>query len=61
MTIAGRDASRGVAVSPDGATLYTANGLTDDVSIVDISDAAHAKETGRIHVGSRPWGLVLVP
>jgi YVTN family beta-propeller protein len=45
-------------MAPDGKTLYTANGLTDDVSIVDV---AAGKETGRIHVGSKPWGVVFVP
>jgi YVTN family beta-propeller protein len=47
-----------VALSPDGKTLYTANGLSDDVSVIDV---ASFKETGRIHVGSKPWDLVLVP
>jgi YVTN family beta-propeller protein len=46
----------GVGVSPDGRSIYTANGPSDDVSVIDV-------ETGqierRINVGGRPWGLVV--
>jgi YVTN family beta-propeller protein len=47
----------GIAITPDGRTLYVANGPGDDVSIVD---AAQLKETGRIKAGSKPWGVTLV-
>jgi YVTN family beta-propeller protein len=51
-----RAAPWGIRVSPDGCTIYTANGPSDDVSVVDV-------ETGRIErrirVGGRPWGLVV--
>jgi YVTN family beta-propeller protein len=48
----------GIAVSPDGETLFTANGPSNDVSFVDI---ASRRVTARIPVGNRPWGLALVP
>jgi YVTN family beta-propeller protein len=48
----------GIALSPDGKTLFTANGLSNDVSVVDIGSM---RETKRIKVGSRPWGLTVVP
>jgi YVTN family beta-propeller protein len=48
----------GVAISPDGATLFTANGNSNDVSVVD---AATLKVTGRIPVGDSPWGLIVLP
>jgi YVTN family beta-propeller protein len=45
-----------VAISPDGATLFTANGSSDDVSVVD---AASMQVTARIAVGSSPWGVLV--
>ena len=48
----------GIAVSADGRTLYTANGPSNDVSIVDV--AARAVTT-RVRVGDSPWGVALVP
>ena len=46
------------AISPDGKTLYSANGPSDDVSIVDLESL---KETGRVKAGQSPWGLAIVP
>jgi YVTN family beta-propeller protein len=48
----------GVAVSLVGGTLYTANGPSNDVSIVDV---ARRVVTARIKVGDSPWGVVLGP
>jgi YVTN family beta-propeller protein len=48
----------GIAITPEGRTLYVANGPSDDVSIID---AASRKETARVKVGTRPWGVVITP
>lgn len=58
---------RAVAFSPDsrfayvsaeiGGSLYTANGLSDDVSIVDTRTL---RTVGTIRVGKRPWGVAIV-
>ena len=48
----------GIAVSADGRTLYTANGPSEDVSIVD---AATGKVRRRVKVGGLPWGVVVAP
>jgi len=47
----------GIGVSPDGRTLYTANGPSDDVSVIDIESRKVMK---KIPVGHGPWGLVVV-
>ncbi|MBM0206746.1 hypothetical protein JNW90_29830, partial [Micromonospora sp. STR1s_5] len=48
----------GVAISPDGKRLYTANGNSGDVSIIDLE----AKRVlSSVRVGRAPWGLVAVP
>ena len=47
----------GIAISADGRTLYTANGPSGDVSIVDIESGV---VTRRIATGGSPWGAVLV-
>jgi YVTN family beta-propeller protein len=46
----------GIALTPDGKTLYSANGPSADVSIVDV---ATGKVEGRVAVGGSPWGVVL--
>jgi len=46
----------GIGVSPDGTKLYTANGPSGDVSIVDI---ASRKVEARINVGGSPWGIAV--
>jgi YVTN family beta-propeller protein len=48
----------GIAVSPDGSTLYTANGPSNDVSIVQL---ATRRVTARVKAGDGPWGVVYVP
>ena len=48
----------GVALSRDGRFIYTANGLSNDVSVVD---GATNKVVSTIKVGERPWGLAIVP
>ena len=47
----------GVAVAPDGVA-YTANGPTDDVSLVDPVGGTVLK---RIAVGDSPWGVAVHP
>ena len=48
----------GIATSRDGKTLFTANGPSNDVSIVDV-DSRMVK--AKVKVGNRPWGVVFVP
>ena len=48
----------GIAVSRDGKTLFTANGPSNDVSIVDL---ATRTVKAKVKVGDRPWGVVFVP
>jgi YVTN family beta-propeller protein len=48
----------GIALSRDGTRLYTANGPSNDVSIIDTGSLSVIK---RVPVGSSPWGLVLGP
>jgi YVTN family beta-propeller protein len=45
-------------LSPDGATLYTANGLTNDLTIIDV---ATLKAERSVPVGRLPWGIALTP
>jgi YVTN family beta-propeller protein len=47
-----------VAVSGDGARAYAANGLSDNVSVIDL---ARGEVRGTIPVGAAPWGIVAVP
>jgi YVTN family beta-propeller protein len=46
----------GIALSGDGRWLYTANGLSNDISIVDTRTN---RVTGTVRVGSRPWGIAV--
>src|SRR5690606_24871224 len=48
----------GIAVSPDGARLYVADGAADLVHVLDASDFT---EHARVPVGKRPWNLALAP
>ena len=48
---------RGIAISPDGKYLFSANGPSDDVSVVDL---AKGKEITRVRAGSGPWGVTVV-
>ena len=46
----------GIALTADGQKLYTANGISNDVSVID---TATNKVTGTIKAGDRPWGVAL--
>jgi YVTN family beta-propeller protein len=46
----------GIALTPDGRTLVTANGASDDVSIVE---AATGKIIGTVKAGRGPWGVAI--
>ena len=48
----------GIDRSPDGALLYTANGSSNDVSVID---AATMKVVEKIPVGEGPWGAIVGP
>jgi YVTN family beta-propeller protein len=48
----------GLTISPDGKYLFTANGPSNDVSVVDL---AAAKEVARVKAGDSPWGVAIVP
>ena len=47
-----------MALSPDGAKLYTVNGFTNDVTVVDVKSL---KPEVSVHVGRLPWGIAVVP
>jgi YVTN family beta-propeller protein len=47
----------GIAVSKDGKTVYTANGPSNDVSVIDVENRRVAT---KIPVGEGPWGVALV-
>ncbi len=47
----------GMDFSPDGKFLFTANGPSDDVSVVDL---ATEKEIARVKSPGSPWGVVAV-
>jgi YVTN family beta-propeller protein len=46
------------AFSPDGKFLYTANGLSNDMSVIDVADLT---VTQSVPVGQSPWGVVVAP
>jgi YVTN family beta-propeller protein len=48
----------GIALSQDGRWLYTANGPSNDVSVVDTQAL---REVRKIGVGRSPWGVILGP
>jgi YVTN family beta-propeller protein len=50
--------SWGIALSSDERFLYTANGPSDDVTVID---AESMTVVARIDVGETPWGLVIGP
>jgi YVTN family beta-propeller protein len=47
----------GIALSPDGKTLYSANGPSNDVSAVDL---ATNTVTQTFKAGAGPWGIVVL-
>ena len=48
----------GIGVSPDGTRLFAANGLSGDVSVVDVTAG---RTLATVKVGGKPWGVVVVP
>ena len=47
----------GVALLPDGKIAYTANGPSNDVSVIDLATKAVLK---KIPAGQRPWGVTVI-
>ena len=47
----------GIALAADGATLFTANSPSNDVSVVDV---VNRQVTKKISVGTGPWGIAVV-
>lgn len=47
----------GIGLSPDGKHLYTANGPSDDVSVVGLTSGQMTK----IPAGRSPWGVLVLP
>ena len=45
-------------MTPDGRKLYTANGISNDVSIIDV---ASNKVIGTLKAGDGPWGIAIKP
>jgi YVTN family beta-propeller protein len=48
----------GIGLTSDGRKLYTANGASDDVSVVDTT---LLKVIATVPVGTGPWGLTMGP
>jgi YVTN family beta-propeller protein len=46
----------GIALSPDGTRVYSANGTSGDLSIVNL---ATGNVDRRVHTGGLPWGVVV--
>ena len=49
----------GMALTPDGSTLCVANLLADQLALLDVRNPAQPKLMHTIHVGSRPFMLLL--
>jgi YVTN family beta-propeller protein len=47
-----------MAFTPDGKYLLTTNGLSNDVSVIDVASLDVVKS---IPVGRLPWGVVVGP
>ena len=47
-----------LALSPDETRLYTANGLSGDVSVIDLDSN---RPSGTVTLGGKPWGIVVAP
>jgi PQQ-dependent catabolism-associated beta-propeller protein len=47
-----------LALSPDETRLYTANGLSGDVTAIDV---VKGEVIGTVHTGGKPWGIVVAP
>ena len=48
----------GIALTSDGKHVYTANGPSNDVAVVETETLA---VVARITVGDNPWGVVIAP
>jgi YVTN family beta-propeller protein len=46
------------ALNPDGATIYSANGESNDITAVDVASLRPFKS---VPVGRLPWGLAIRP
>ena len=46
------------AFSPDEKFLYTANGISNDMSVIDVD---RLEVTQSVPVGQSPWGVVVAP
>ena len=55
---AGDEKPVGVAVSPDGRSVYLVTGHANALVALD---AATLREKGRVPIGRRPWGIALSP
>jgi YVTN family beta-propeller protein len=47
-----------LAFSPDQKRLYTTNGMSNDMSIIDLDTQTVIKSVG---VGTYPWGVAVKP
>jgi len=47
-----------LAFTPDQKFLYTTNGNSNDVSVIDVEKEEVVKS---IQVGQQPWGVVVAP
>jgi YVTN family beta-propeller protein len=47
-----------MAFTPDGKYLLTTNGLSNDVSVIDVASLSVIKS---IPVGRLPWGVAVAP
>jgi YVTN family beta-propeller protein len=48
----------GLAISADGSRLYSANGPSDDVTVID---ARKMQRVATVKVGKKPWGIACQP
>jgi len=46
----------GIELSPDGKYLFSANGPSNDISVVDLTTE---KEVARVKTGTSPWGVTI--
>jgi len=51
-------AAQGGALTPDERKLYTANGISNDVSVIDTATNTVVKT---IKAGDGPWGIAIKP
>jgi YVTN family beta-propeller protein len=47
----------GIALSPDAKILYSANGPSNDISVVDLTTNAVRQ---KIKAGTGPWGVLVL-